>query len=379
MKFLVAMDSFKESMNQIKLTDIVAEAINEVFPKANIVKSPLADGGEGTLDVLLSQLPGKRVELNTYDPLIKPIISYYGEFNDETIIIESAKAIGLDLVPSNARNPLKTSSFGVGGFILDALNKNPKKIIITLGGSSTNDAGVGMLMALGVKFYDDYNNEFFPKGESLQTIKKIDLSKMDHRIKSSKIIVWSDVDNPLTGPFGATYTFAKQKGASLKQIELLESGIKHFTEIVKRDFDLDFKDTPGAGAAGGLGYAIMSFLGGEIVSGTKKIFEMIKIKDKIKDCHIVFSGEGSIDDQTSMGKSLSGLANLAKANKTPLIAIAGSTSLNLEDLHNQGITSIFSVINRPMTLTEAMDETEILVKNKVREICKLILALKKER
>ncbi len=379
MKFLVAMDSFKESRNQIELTNIVAESISEIFPDAQVLKAPLADGGEGTLDIVLTQLSGIQNELTIHNPLMRPIKSYYGKFEDNTIIIETAKAIGLDLLDMEDRNPLITSSYGVGELILDALSNNPKKIVITLGGSSTNDCGIGMLDALGARFYDSSNSLFIPKAETLKFITKIDLDNLDSRLHSCEIIAWTDVENPLYGPLGATFSFARQKGANQKQIDILEEGFIHISEIMKKDHFVDHANTPGAGAAGGLGYAIISCLKGRMEPGVKMVFDLIKLEDKIKDCDVIFTGEGRIDEQTPMGKTLSGLAKLAKANNVPVIAIAGSVSNNQDILHSQGITSIFSIIDQPMTLKVAMEHTESLARKKVKEICRLIKAVKKER
>jgi glycerate 2-kinase len=373
------MDSFKESLNQIELTDLVASQITISLPEAEVIKCPLADGGEGTLDVILSQTKGERVILNIRNPLMNQIETHYGLLEDKTAIIETAKAIGLDLIKPAERNPLKTTSYGVGEMILNALDLGVTNFIITLGGSSTTDGGTGMLTALGVIFYDKFNQPIQMNGAALNQIEKIDINQLDRRLEKCQFLIATDVDNPLFGPFGASYIYAEQKGANKAEIKTLDEGLKHFSQIVKRDLTLDNSDVSGAGAAGGLAYAFKSFLNAKIKSGVDIIFNQIKLSEKIKDVNLIFTGEGRIDNQSSMGKSLSGLAKIAKNQNISVIALAGSVTDNISKIHDQGITSAFSIIDSPMTLNEAINNTEKLIIKKVNEICRLIIAIKKER
>lgn len=372
-KILVAMDSFKESLSQIELTDIVASQITISLPEAEVIKCPLADGGEGTLDVILSQTKGELVKLNVRNPLMNQIETYYGLLEDKTAIIETAKTIGLDLIKPAERNPLKTTSYGVGEMILNALDLGVTNFIITLGGSSTTDGGTGMLSALGVKFYDKFNQPIQMNGAALNQIKKIDISQLDKRLGQCQFLIATDVDNPLFGPFGASYIYAEQKGANKQEIKTLDEGLKRFSQIVKREFIIDHSEISGVGAAGGLAYAFKSFLNAKIKSGVEIIFNQIKLSEKIKDVDLIFTGEGRIDNQSSMGKSLSGLAKIAKNHNISVIALAGSVTDNISKIHHQGITSIFSIIDGPMTLTEAITHTEKLIRKKVDEICRLII------
>ena len=280
---------------------------------------------------------------------------------------------GLPLVPNDLRNPLKTTTYGVGELILDALDKGCNEFIVGIGGSATNDAGIGMCNALGFRFLDKFNKELLPFGENLNKITNIDLSNVDPRIKDAKFLIACDVDNPLYGKLGAAYTYGPQKGASPTQVEMLDKGLLHFSNVVKNKLKIDKASLPGAGAAGGLGYGFSVFLNGELKPGIDIVFEKIKFNENLKDVDLIITGEGKIDFQSLMGKAISGVAKAAKSKNIPVIAISGCVTNDAYKLYDYGITSIFSITNKPMSLEEAMDpeNTRIAIYNTIRAIFKL--------
>ncbi len=371
MKVLIAMDSFKGSLSASEACDAVEAGIKEINKEIECIKRPVADGGEGTVNTLVDTLNGRRVFLTVKDPLMRDIEVYYGIINTNTAIVEMAISSGLTLIEKSERNPLFTSTYGVGEIINDALNKGLKKFIIGIGGSATNDAGIGMLNALGARFYDDNNNLLKPIGESLKLINHIDLDGFDKRIQTAKFLIACDVNNPLFGKNGAAYIFAPQKGANQIEVKQLDQGLKKFHKLVNKTLNIDFHSLKGAGAAGGLGYAFSCFFSADLKPGIEIIFELLKIKEELKDVDMVITGEGKIDSQTKMGKVLSGIGLLAKKYHLPVIAIGGivEQNLNLEDI---GINSLYSIITHDANLEEAMQKANAyqLLKTETKAIFK---------
>jgi glycerate kinase len=379
MKIIVAMDSFKGSISSVDLVDLIGNRIERMIPESEIYRIPIADGGEGTLDAFASLGFYKRINLEVHDPLMRKINSSYLTKNNDLAIVEMANSGGLTLLKDKERNPLKTNTFGLGETIKDALDRGIRSFIIGIGGSATNDGGIGMLSALGMKFSDKDNNLLPPIGSSLNLIASLDDSDFDKRIMMSKFLIASDVDNPLTGPNGATYVYGPQKGADESMVVSLDSGLENFSKIVKSKYDKDYSNVPGAGAAGGLGYALMSFFNGKLTSGIEIVFEHLNLDKIASTSDLIITGEGRIDAQSKMGKVLSGVGRLGKKYSIPVIAIAGSISNDIDNLNDIGITSIFSIINEPMDLQRAMslNQTTSMLKRTIDSICSLIKQIKK--
>ncbi|MDY0139937.1 MAG: glycerate kinase, partial [Candidatus Izemoplasmatales bacterium] len=313
-------------------------------------------------------------------PLMRETKAFYGLLEDKTAIIEMAQASGLTLLSDSEKNPLYTTTYGTGELIKDALDKGARNFIIGLGGSATNDCGIGMLNALGVKFLDKFKLPLKPIGQSLNLIADIDIKNFDKRLAETSFLIASDVDNPLYGFNGATYIYGKQKGASNKDIETLDEGLKSFHNLVNSILFKTDPSSPGSGAAGGLGYAFKNFLNASLKPGIDIIFEKIQLEKIAKNVDLIITGEGRIDEQSRMGKLLSGIGKLGKKYDIPVIALAGSLAANSKIMHEIGITSMFSIIDKPINLQEALDEenTKKAITSTVEEICYLIKALKKE-
>ena len=380
MKILVAMDSFKGSLSAQEACDAVEQGIKAVDENIEVIKKPIADGGEGTVDALVNSLNGKIINLEINDPLFRKVNGYYGIINKNTAIMEMAISSGLTLLKTRERNPMFTTTYGLGEMIRHALDKGIRDFIIGIGGSATNDAGMGMLNALGMKFYDKDNNLLKPIGKSLNYICKIDNNDFDKRINDSKFLIASDVNNPLFGLNGAAFIYGPQKGANQKDIIVLDNGLKNFHRIVKEQFNIDNSHINGAGAAGGLGYAFSSFMNADLKSGIDIVLSKLKLDEIIPSVDLIITGEGKIDEQSKMGKVLSGIGKLGLKFQVPVIALAGSIIDNLS-LENIGITSAFSITNRAMTLEEAVDKegTKIRLKSVSSEIINLLKHIKKER
>lgn len=399
MKVIIAPDSFKGSLTSSEVADAIERGILAVDSNTKIIKIPLADGGEGTVEALVNFSKGEIVNVNVSDPLGNPIKACYGllKIGDnqdssvpqiKTAIIEMAKASGLPLVHTENRNPLNTTTFGTGELIKDALNKGCKKIIIGIGGSATVDGGSGMAQALGVRFYkksgtDKYHQspnclEIKDKmtGGLLTDVEKIDISELDERIKNCEIIVACDVDNPLLGEKGAARVYGPQKGATPEQVKILENNLNKFAGIVKNTLGIDIVNIPGSGAAGGLGAGLVAFLNARLESGIKLILDTIHFEEMIKDADLIITGEGRIDSQTAYGKVVAGVAKIAKKHNIPVIAIGGSIEENLTELYNIGVTSIFSIINEPMELNKVIERSKELIEYLTRRIFSLVKGIK---
>lgn len=372
-KIVIAPDSFKGSLTAKEVADSMEKGINKVMDHVEIVKIPMADGGEGTVQSLVDATGGKIIHLKTHGPLCKKVNSFYGILGDkETAIIEMAASSGLMLISEEEKNPLKTTTYGTGELIKHALDMGCKNIIIGIGGSATNDGGAGALTALGAKFLDKQGREIGLGGGSLINLDHIDISELDQRLNNSNIVVACDVDNPLCGPNGASAVFGPQKGADGKMVRLLDQSLLKFAMVIKQDLGMDIKDIPGAGAAGGLGGGLLAFLKAKLKRGVDIVIEITDLENKLKDADLVFTGEGMIDYQTAYGKTPYGVANIAKKYNIPVIAIAGSIGEGEETLYKYGFDSIFSILEKPLSLEDAMANASVLVEKTAQRILRVI-------
>lgn len=354
LKIVIASDSYKESLRAIEVCKAIEKGFTKVFPEAEYVKLPIGDGGEGTVQSLVDATGGKIIQLYVTGPLGERVDAFYGISQDKrTAFIEMAAASGLHHVPVEQRNPLITTTKGTGELILDALDKGVQHIILGLGGSATNDGGTGMLSALGVRFLRKDGRIIEPVGENLHFIDSLDLAKLDSRLAHVKIEAACDVDNPLTGQKGASFVFAKQKGANPEMITQLDDNLKHYAYVLKRHVHIDVEEIPGAGAGGGLGAAVVAVLQGQLRKGIEIVLDYTNFDEHIKEATLVLTGEGRIDVQTAYGKAPVGVAKRAKRLHIPVIAIGGSVLSNHISVYKEGIDAVFAATSSPMTLEEA--------------------------
>ena len=324
MKVLIAPDSFKESLEALDVCHAIQSGFSQVFPDADYKLLPMADGGEGTSAVLSYVLGGRWKEVRVHDPLMRPITAKYLLLPDATAVIEVAQACGLHLLTADERNPVIASSYGVGELIEDALEEGAKRIVIGLGGSATNDAGLGMLMALGITFHDINDSLLTHGGGALASLHKLDNTSLHAKISDTIFEVACDVTNPLCGLLGASAVFGPQKGACPEQVNILDEALSHFATICGQHGYEDCQHVAGAGAAGGLGYAMMTFFKAQLKSGFDTVAEVAHLSQHIAEADLVITGEGKLDAQTAMGKVAGGISQIAKASRTPVIAICGS-------------------------------------------------------
>ena len=355
MKFVLAMDSFKESMTSIEACSIMEKAIKKIKKDAEVIKVPMADGGEGTVEALVNSTGGTFVETEVLNPLGKKIKSSYGILGDKkTAVIEMAKASGIELINREDRNPLITTTYGTGQLIRHALANGIKHLLIGIGGSATNDGGCGMLQALGVKLLDKDNNEIPFGGGSLDKIETIDVSQMYDGVKDVTFEVACDVTNPFVGPNGASFIFGPQKGADSEMVKLLDSNLKHFADKIKETLNVDISNASGAGAAGGLGGALLAFLNAELKSGIELVIKYTNLEEKVQGADYVFTGEGAIDGQTIFGKTPVGVSKVAKKYNVPTIAFGGKVSDEADNLFEEGIIALFSIMRGVESLDDAL-------------------------
>ncbi|TSO26073.1 glycerate kinase [Lactobacillus sp. LL6] len=378
MKFVLAPDSFKESMTAKEVCLAMASGIKKVIPDAKIIPIPMADGGEGTMTSLVDATKGNYIQKTVTGPLNEPAKASYGLLGDgSTAIIEMAEASGISYLKQNQKTPvniLKTTTYGTGELILDALKHNVTKIIIGLGGSATNDGGSGMAEALGVRFFDK-NGQIISKlsGGKLNKITNIDISQLDARVKNCQIILASDVTNPLIGPKGASYVFGKQKGADASTQKLLDSNLTHYANIIKKVLNKDISSIPGSGAAGGLGGGLLAFTNSKIHSGVEIVAQETHLEEAIKNADYVFTGEGGTDFQTKYGKTPYGVAKIAKKYDVPVISLAGYLGTGIEQLYQYGFTAIFGILDKATTLDEALKNGPKNVTRTTENITRLLI------
>ncbi|KIQ85212.1 glycerate kinase [Bacillus sp. L_1B0_8] len=359
MKVVIASDSYKESLKAIEVCEAIERGFRAIFPNAKYVKIPIGDGGEGTVESLVDATGGRIISISVTGPLRESVQAFYGMSKDKkTAFIEMAAASGLQHVSVEKRNPLITTTKGTGELILHALNQGAEYIILGLGGSATNDGGAGMLAALGVRFINDKGEVIDPSGGTLHSIVAIDFSQMDPRLKGIKIEAACDVDNPLVGMQGASFVFGRQKGANVEMMKELDENLKHYANILKRYVSSDVSGIPGAGAAGGMGAAVISVLKGDLRRGIEIVLDYTNFDKHIEGATLIITGEGRIDEQTAYGKAPVGVAGRAKRLSVPVIAIGGSVSSDYPAVYEKGIDAVFSITTRPMTLEEAYKVAE---------------------
>ena len=356
MRILVAIDSLKGSLSSLEAGLAIKEALEEC---CDVVVKPVADGGEGSVEAMADALDAKFIDTIVKNPLGTEILARYA-LKDDLAILEMSSASGLTLINPDERNPMKTSTFGFGQMIKDAISKGARKFIIGIGGSATNDAGTGMLSALGFKFYDKNSSLLEGKGEDLAQICEFSDKEALKELKECEFLIACDVDNPLYGQKGAAYVYAPQKGANGRMVKQLDDGLKHFASLVKEKNGTKFHTQKGAGAAGGLGFAFVAFLGAKLRPGIEIITQTIALEDEIKKADLVITGEGRMDFQSTMGKTPTGVAKLAKRHHKPVIALAGSVQRCAKDCHKHGIDAYFCILNEPMSLEEAMRKDNAL-------------------
>jgi glycerate kinase len=325
-----------------------------VFPNARIVCLPIADGGEGTVDAVLEAAGGRRKSLQVRGPRGKKVTASYGLLDGGRAVLEMAEASGITLIPEAERNPLETSTYGTGELIRDALDEGCSEMLLGIGGSATNDGGMGMAAALGYRFLDADGRELDGKGATLSRIASIDATRADPRLKSLSISVACDVSNPLTGPDGASAVFAPQKGATPAMVRELDAGLSRLAAVARRNLGVEMESQPGAGAAGGLGGGLIAFAGARLMSGIEAVLDLIRFDDHLEGADLVITGEGAIDGQTRYGKVPSGVARRARRKGVPVVALVGEIREGADSVYDLGIGAIYCIMDRAMSLDAAM-------------------------
>jgi len=368
MRIIIAPDSFKESLSAKDVCSHIERGIKRADPKAEVLKIPLSDGGEGALETLNIFVEGKFKSLSSVDPVQRPIVSRYFLFEQQkTAWIELASASGLSLISKKERNPLITNTFGTGLLIKDALESGCSKIILGIGGSATNDGGTGIVAALGGQFLTKKGNPIFPSGKNMHKIEQLHESEMMQKLNSIEFIIASDVSNPLTGDKGCSRTYAPQKGAKPKDIQKLENGMIHFAKFLKNHTGIEWDRVEGGGAAGGTGAGISALLGGIIKSGFEVLSEIIDLETKIRNSDLLITGEGKYDEQSAFGKLVFRISEMASQKNIPVIVLAGIA----EEVDNPNVTAVFSIADRPMKEKIALERTGELLEKTAYQIAKI--------
>ena len=376
-KILCISDSFKGSMTSHQINQTVKQELLTLISELTVETIDVADGGEGSVDAFLSALGGKRISVNVNGPRFKSMRSFYGILPNQTAVIEMAACAGLPLVKDEP-NPGNTTTFGVGELMLDAYEKGCRSLILGLGGSSTNDGGCGAAAALGIRFIDPSGNSFIPTGDTLLNIDKIDMSQKHPSLESMSILTMCDIDNPLYGPNGAAYVFSPQKGADSKSVIRLDQGLRHLAGLIHRDLKIDVSELAGGGAAGGMGAGMAAFFGSQLKSGIEILLDTVNFDEKLKDCDLVITGEGSFDAQSLRGKVPIGIAKRAQKHDVPVICLTGNIGANIEDAYAMGITAILSTNTKPMTLDEAKQDAPYHLRRTASQLAR-ILRMEKSR
>ncbi|MHB0911909.1 MAG: glycerate kinase [Armatimonadota bacterium] len=376
MKIVIAPDSFKGSLTASEVADAVAVGLLRAVPNAELDIVPLADGGEGTVEALVRAAGGQVRRMRVTGPLGEPVDAFYGLLNDGTAVVEMAAASGLPLVPVERRDPRVTTTYGTGELIRAALDAGCRRIILGIGGSATNDGGIGAMQALGASFRDADGREVGLGGRELARIRSIDLSGLDARIARTGIVVACDVDNPLTGPRGASAVFGPQKGATPDMVSELDAGLRNLAELM-RALGKDVESAPGAGAAGGLGAAAMAFLSAEMRPGIDIVLEAVRFPERVRGAELIVTGEGRIDSQTLSGKTISGVLRVARCEGVPVLAIGGGVEKGGYELLNHGAVAVLPIVNGPMTLEEAQERAAELISAVCEQAARLFRQAKK--
>ena len=357
-RILIAPDSFKDALPAVEVSQAIARGWQMARPADELVVLPLADGGEGTLEVLTLQSDGHFEKVEVNDPLFRPVEGRLGLSGDgHTAFVEMAQAAGIQLLARAERNCLYTTTFGVGELILGALERGARRILLGIGSSATNDAGIGMASALGYRFLDERDEELRPVGENLGRIRQIDDSQLRFDPAELEVTVLCDVDNPLFGPRGAAHTYARQKGATEEGVLLLDAGLESFSTVLKGHFGRDFSQVPGAGAAGGMGAGALAFLGAMLRPGIQTVMELTGFDARLEQADLVITGEGKVDEQTLFGKLILGITRKAAARQIPVLAFCGTLEATPAQIQAIGLQAAFSLLTRPCTLEEAIAAT----------------------
>ena len=368
-KIICIPDSFKGTLSSSQVIEITKAGFKKHQPQIDVIGIEVADGGEGTVDAFLTISSGEKIKCVVTGPRFKRMKSFYGILPNHVAVIEMAACAGLPLVQDEP-NPLITTTYGVGELMISAWNKGCRKMIIGLGGSSTNDGGCGAAVALGYKFYDETNQEFIPTGGTLNRIVRIDSSNIHPLIHECQIITMCDIDNPMFGENGAAYVFGPQKGADQTSVKRLDAGLRHLSHVIKADLNKDVSELPGAGAAGGMGAGMVAFFNSTLQSGIETILDIAQFDELIKNCDLILTGEGRIDTQTLRGKVPMGVAQRAKKQNVPVICIVGSIGEGYEEIYEHGITSIMSInhqaIDYRIAKTKAVENLTITIDNLAR-------------
>ena len=373
LKVVAAPQTFKGSISALNAAEAISIGVKNIYPSAEVLLCPVADGGDGTLETLVEVSNGNIVECVVEGPTGTPVEAQWGAMGDEqTAVIEMARTSGLALLDLNERDPLNASTYGLGEAILSALDQNYRKFIIGIGGSATNDGGAGMAQAVGISLKDEFGKEIPRGGAALSKLHSIDTVGIDPRIKQSEFMVACDVNNPLTGPEGASAVYGPQKGATPEMITQLDEALKNFAETILRDLGEEVEHISGAGAAGGLGAGMMAFMGGTLKPGVDIVLDTVGLADKLKGTDIVITGEGGIDFQTVYDKAPIGVAKLAKTLGIPTIALAGLVGKDFQVVHKDGIESVFSIVNGPMTLENASSNAHRLIVESTEQVMRLL-------
>jgi glycerate 2-kinase len=375
MKLVLAPDSFKESLSARAAALAMERAVSRAIPGAETVLLPIADGGEGTMATLVFATGGRMHRVEVTGPLGSRVAARYGTLGDgATAVVEMAEASGLQLVPAENRDPRATTTRGTGELIRHALERGARSLIVAIGGSATNDAGAGALQALGAGLFDEADAPLGPGGGSLARLARIDLGTLDPRLAGADIRVACDVANPLCGPDGASAVFGPQKGATPAMVAELDANLSRFAEVLRRDTGLDVRETPGSGAAGGLGAALLA-CGGRLVPGIELVLDAVAFDEKVRGAAAVLTGEGRIDAQTPGGKVIAGVVTRAKRAGVPVIAFAGSVEPGFESLYDRGLLSVHSILPRPVSLAEALASGEANLEAAVFGVARLLARL----
>lgn len=356
----------------MQVAEQIKKGVRKVFADAQFMCVPVADGGEGTVEAMVSSLGGEYRSIEVTAPDGRKIQAEYGVLPGNKVVLEMAAASGLPLIPKENRDVMNATTYGTGELIRAALGENCSQIYIGIGGSATNDGGLGMAQALGYSFLDEDGKEVGFGGKELERVARIDTTNVDKRLKEKEIIVMSDVTNPLCGELGAAAIYGPQKGASPDQVVELDKGLAHFAAVIKEQLGMDLLEMPGAGAAGGLGAGLVAFAGAKIKSGIDAILEVSRFEEKLNWADIVITGEGRIDRQSAFGKAISGISRMAKEKDIPVIAVSGSIEYGAEIIYEKGVTTMEAAVCKPMHIDEAIRNADVLVENAVERVMRSI-------
>ena len=378
-KVILAFDSFKGSVDSITIAEVTTEAVRKQFPDCEVITFPVADGGEGTTKAICSALSVNEVTCMVNDPLMNPVeVSYAITEDGKTAIFEMASCCGLPLLSSENRNPMLTTTYGAGEIVKDALYKGCRSFIIGIGGSATNDAGIGMMAALGIQFFDKEGSLLSPCGANLEFIAHIDDTHLDPLLQQAAFTIICDVNNPFCGLHGAAYVYAPQKGATPEMVEKLDKGLWHYAQLLQQFKKINIAEIPGAGAAGGMGGGLLPFLHAELKPGIETILDILHFRESLSEADLVLTGEGKLDAQTAMGKALGGILNMAQKENVPVVAIGGGVE-TVNQLNEMGFTAVFSIQQGPISLQHAMTPKVALIniETTITQIIRLIKRFEK--